>query len=150
MSEQTSVYAALRPAAVSSLAGELRLSCMRISRRVRFESTDAIAPHQFSALCRLEEAPGTPGELAERERVSAPSMTRTLNGLVELGYVERTPDPTDKRQVIIALTPVARQVLKDIRRKRDAWMSVRLSHLDPEEQAILQRATAILTRVAAE
>ncbi len=45
---------------------------------------------------------------------------------------------------------MARQVLKDIRRKRDAWMSVRLSHLDPEEQAILQRATAILTRVAAE
>ena len=39
--------AGLTPAAVSRLAGELRLACMRISRRVRFESTDAVAPHQF-------------------------------------------------------------------------------------------------------
>ncbi|MFC7491226.1 MULTISPECIES: MarR family winged helix-turn-helix transcriptional regulator [unclassified Knoellia] len=150
MSEQPPPYAALRPAAVSSLAGELRLACMRISRRVRYESTDIIAPHQFSAMCRLEDAPGTPGELAEIERVSAPSMTRTINRLVELGYVERAPGPKDKRQIILTLTPEARRVLKEIRRKRDAWMSVRVSHLDPEEQAVLQRATAILTRVAAE
>lgn len=150
MSDQPSTYAALRPAAVSSLAGELRLACMRISRRVRYESTDVVAPHQFSVMCRLEDAPRTPGELADIERVSAPSMTRTVNRLVEIGHVERTPDPADKRQVILTLTPEARRVLKEIRRKRDAWMSVRVSHLDPEEQAILQRATAILTRVAAE
>jgi len=123
---------------------------MRISRRVRYESTDAVAPHHFSVLCRLEEAPRTPGELAEIERVSAPSMTRTVAGLAELGYAQRTQDPTDKRQVIVTITPEARQVLKDIRRKRDAWMSVRVGHLDPEEQAVLQRAAAILTRVAAE
>ena len=150
MSQQAPTYAALRPAAVSALAGELRLACMRISRRVRYESTDAVAPHHFSVLCRLEEAPRTPGELAEIERVSAPSMTRTVAGLAELGYAQRTQDPTDKRQVIVTITPEARQVLKDIRRKRDAWMSVRVGHLDPEEQAVLQRAAAILTRVAAE
>ncbi|WP_353951198.1 MarR family transcriptional regulator [Knoellia sp. S7-12] len=150
MSEQPPTYAALRPAAVSSLAGELRLACMRISRRVRYESTDAVAPHHFSVMCRLEEAPRTPGELAEIERVSAPSMTRTVGGLAELGFVQRAQHPTDKRQVIVTLTPEARRVLKEIRRKRDAWMSVRVSHLEPEEQAILQRATVILTRVAAE
>ena len=148
--DNTSPYAALRPAAVSSLAGELRLACMRISRRVRYESTDTIAPHQFSVMCRLEDAPKTPGELAEIERVSAPSMTRTVAGLVELGWVERTADPTDRRQVILTLTPEARQVLRDTRRKRDAWMSVRVARLDPEEQAVLQRAAAILTKVAAE
>ena len=148
--ENTATYAALRPSAVSSLAGELRLACMRISRRVRYESTDVIAPHQFSVMCRLEKAPCTPGELAEIERVSAPSMTRTVNRLVEVGYVERASDPTDKRQVILTLTAEARQVLKDTRRKRDAWMSVRVGHLSPEEQAVLQRAAAILTRVAAE
>lgn len=150
MSEEPTSYAALRPAAVSSLAGELRLACMRISRRVRYESTDAVAPHHFSVMSRLEDAPRTPGELAEIERVSAPSMSRTVAGLVDLGYVERAPDPADKRQVIVTLTPEARQVLKDIRRKRDAWMSVRVSRLDPEEQAVLQRAAAILTKVAAE
>ena len=148
--DTTTSYAALRPSAVSALAGELRLACMRISRRVRYESTDLIAPHHFSVMCRLEESPRTPGELAEIERVSAPSMPRTVAGLVELGYVERTPGTTDKRQVFVALTDDARKVLKETRRKRDAWMSVRVGHLDPEEQAVLLRASEILTKVANE
>ncbi len=142
--------AGLSPSAVSALAGELRLACMRISRRVRFESTHVVAPHQFSVLCRLEEAPRTPGELAEIEKVSAPSMTRTVAALVERGLVERTADPADRRQVILSLTRDAKTLLKDIRRKRDAWMSVRVGHLTPEEQAILRQASAILTRVASE
>lgn len=149
-SETSPSYAALRPAAVSSLAGELRLACMRISRRVRYESTDTIAPHHFSVMCRLEEGARTPGELADIERVSAPSMTRTVAGLVELGWVERAADPTDRRQVILSLTDRARQVLRDTRRKRDAWMVVRVARLAPEEQAILQQAATILTKVASE
>ena len=149
-SDTSPSYAALRPAAVSSLAGELRLACMRISRRVRYESTDTIAPHHFSVMCRLEEGARTPGELADIERVSAPSMTRTVAGLVELGWVERAADPTDRRQVILSLTDRARQVLRDTRRKRDAWMVVRVARLAPEEQAILQQAATILTKVASE
>ncbi len=142
--------AGLTPAAVSELAGELRLACMRISRRVRFESADVVAPHQFSVLSRLEEAPRTPGELAEIERVSAPSMTRTVAGLVERGLVDRTADPEDGRQVILSLTPEARRLLKDTRRKRDAWMSVRVARLSRDEQEILRQASAILSRVANE
>ena len=142
--------AGLTPAAVSELAGELRLSCMRISRRVRFESTDVVAPHQFSVLTRLQEAPRTPGELADIERVSAPSMTRTVAGLVERGLVDRTADPEDRRQVILSLTPDAKRLLKEIRRKRDAWMSVRVARLSRDEQEILRQASAILSRVASE
>jgi DNA-binding MarR family transcriptional regulator len=142
--------AGLSPSAVFALAGELRLACMRISRRVRFESAHVVAPHQFSVLCRLEEAPRTPSELAEIERVSGPSMTRSVAALVERGLVERTADPADRRQVILSLTSDAKRLLKDIRRKRDAWMSVRVGHLTAEEQDVLRRASAILTRVASE
>lgn len=141
---------ALTPTAVSALASELRLACMRISRRVRFESDLEVAPHQFSVLCRLEDAPRTPGELAEIERVSAPSMTRTVAGLAERGLVERTADPSDGRQVILSLAPEAQQLLKRIRRKRDQWMTVRVKSLAPEEQEILRQASAILSRVASE
>ncbi|WP_270886745.1 MarR family winged helix-turn-helix transcriptional regulator [Pedococcus sp. 5OH_020] len=142
--------AALSHSAVSALAGELRLACMRISRRVRYESTHVVAPHQFSVLCRLEEAPRTPGELAEIEKVSAPSMTRTVAALVERGLVKRTNDPADGRQVILSLTAEAHALLKDIRRTRDAWMSVRVANLSAQEQEILRQASAILTRVANE
>ena len=42
------------------LTSDLRMACMRISRRVRFESTAPVAPHQFSVLVRLEEQVRTP------------------------------------------------------------------------------------------
>lgn len=148
--ERRSASAGLSPSAVTALAGELRLACMRISRRVRFESTHEVPPHQFSVLVRLEDAPRTPGELAEIERVSAPSMTRTVNALVERGLVARTADPSDRRQVILSLTDEGRRVLKEIRRRRDQWMTVRVRSLSPEEQDVLRRASSILSRVASE
>lgn len=142
--------AALTPSALAAIASELRLACMRISRRVRFESTHVVAPHQYSVLCRLEDAPKTPGELAEIEKVSAPSMTRTVAALVDRGLVARTADPDDGRQVILSLTKEGRTLLRETQRRRDAWMSVRVARLTPQEQAVLKEAAAILTRVANE
>ncbi len=138
------------PTGLAHLANDLRLACMRISRRVRFESTDAVAPHQFSVLARLAEEPRTPRELAGIEKVSAPSMTRTVAGLVERGLVSRQDDPTDGRQVILSLTPAGETLLKDTRRRRDQWMATRLQSLSVEEREILARASEILLRVAGE
>ena len=132
------------------LTSDLRMACMRISRRVRFESTASVAPHQFSVLARLEEAPRTPKELAAFEKVSAPSMTRTVAGLVEGGLVARADDPTDGRQVILSLTPEGRRTIRDIRRRRDQWFAARLEKLTDDERAVLAQATALLERVAAE
>ncbi len=135
---------------LTRMATDLRLACMRISRRVRYESSHDVAPHQFSVLCRLEEAPRTPGELAEIERVAKPSMTRTVGALVERGLVLRQDDPLDRRSVILSLTEDGRRSLGAIRRKRDAWMASRVARLTPEEQDVLARATAILAKVASE
>jgi DNA-binding MarR family transcriptional regulator len=140
----------LNPVQLTRMATDLRLACMRISRRVRYESSHDVAPHQFSVLCRLEDAPRTPGELAEFERVAKPSMTRTVNALVERRLVLRQPDPTDGRQVIVSLTVEGRRAIAAIRRKRDAWMASRVHRLTPEEQEVLARATEILTKVAGE
>lgn len=142
-----------KPTAAPSLgrlSSDLRLSCMRISRRVRFESAHVVAPHQFSVLARLEGSARTPGELAEIERVSAPSMTRTVAQLVELGYVSRAPDPDDGRQVIMSLTAEGACLLRDTRRRRDQWMATRLKNLSVEEREVLARASSILSRVASE
>ena len=132
------------------LTSDLRMACMRISRRVRFESTAPVAPHQFSVLARLEEAHRTPKELAAFEKVSAPSMTRTVAGLVEGGLVARADDPTDGRQVILSLTHEGRRTIRDIRRRRDQWFAARLEKLTDDERAVLAQATVLLERVAAE
>lgn len=135
---------------LTRMATDLRLACMRISRRIRFESSHDVAPHQFSVLCRLEEAPRTPGELAEIERVAKPSMTRTVGALVDRGLVVRQDDPLDGRSVILSLTEEGRRAVRAIRRRRDAWMAARVARLTPEEQDVLARATEILAKVAAE
>ena len=135
---------------LGTLATDLRLACMRISRRIRLESGDLVAPHQFSVLVRLEEGPRTLGGLASHEKVSAPSMTRTVSALEDLGLVARSSHPDDGRQVLVTLTDRGRGVVRDIRRQRDQWMAVRLAGLDDEERDVLRRATAILARVAAE
>jgi len=123
---------------------------MRISRRVRFESTQAVAPHQFSVMARLERTALTPRELAEIECVSPPSMTRTVAALVERGLVNRQDDPVDRRQVFISLSAQGLLLLKETRRKRDAWMATRLKGISADEREVLVRASVILTRLANE
>ena len=135
---------------LAHLANDLRLACMRISRRVRYESTQDVAPNQFSVMARLEDNALTPRELAEKERVSPPSMTRTVAGLVERGFVTRTDDPLDGRQVFISLTAQGRSLLGETRRTLDAWMATRLRGISADEREVLVKATAILTRVASE
>ncbi|GAA4397408.1 MarR family transcriptional regulator [Fodinibacter luteus] len=132
------------------LTSDLRIACMRIARRVRFESAAPVAPHQFSVLVRLEEQVRTPKELACVEKVSAPSMSRTVAGLVDAGLVARADDPTDGRQVILSLTPEGRRTVRDTRRRRDQWFAARLERLTDEEREVLARATEVLERVAAE
>src|SRR5665811_1270845 len=139
-----------RPTSLAHLANDLRVACMRISRRVRFESMQAVAPHQFSVMARLDKSALTPRELAEIERVSPPSMTRTVAALVERGLVTRQDDPLDGRQVFISLTPQGLLLLRETRRQRDAWMATRLKGITADEREVLVKATAILTRVASE
>ena len=135
---------------LAHLANDLRLACMRISRRVRFESTQFVAPHQLSVMARLEDNALTPRELASIECVSPPSMTRTVAGLVERGLVARQDDPLDGRQVFLSLTVQGRLTLKETRRKRDAWMATRLKGISADEREVLIRASVILTRLASE
>ena len=134
----------LRPAQRAQIANDLRLACMRIV----LQAARLRAP--FSVLARIDEQPRTPGELADLERVSAPSMTRTVASLVAGGWVDRTPDAQDRRQVNLTLTPEGRQLLTDTRRRRDAWMAVRLAGLSDDEVRLLRDASAILARIAAE
>jgi DNA-binding MarR family transcriptional regulator len=147
---QTATNQTAQPTSLAHLANDLRLACMRISRRVRFESTQAVAPHQFSVMARLEGTALTPRELAAIERVSPPSMTRTVAALVERGLVTRQDDPLDGRQVFISLTPQGLLLLQVTRRKRDAWMATRLKGISADEREVLVKASVILTRVASE
>lgn len=131
-------------------ASSLRLAVMRFSRRVRAErAVDTMSDGQIAVLGWLRlGGPHTLGELAERERVSAPSMNRTVNCLEESGYVTRTPDENDRRKVNIDLSDAGRDVATETARLRDAWLEGALSDLTPAERVTLSQAAALLARIA--
>lgn len=133
--------------ALLGLANDVRMVCQQVSRRVRFESDTDVAPHQFSVLVKLRHRPWTPGELAEAERVSPPSMTRTVNCLCERGLVEKVGNPDDGRQRLLHLTPAGEGVVERTINARDTWMMQRLSELSEEQRAVLAAATAVLQEV---
>lgn len=131
-------------------APDLRIAVMRLARRLRTErSSDAMTPSQMAVLATLlREGPMTPGDLAGVERVQPPSMTRILHSLTRAGLVERTPHPTDGRQVLYAVTQTARAMVERDRRRRDQWLSQRLSELTPEDLETVERAIPVLNRLA--
>ncbi len=130
--------------ALAKLAYELRIACQQVSRRVRFEPSAEIPPHQVGVLAKLTDGPRTPGELAELEQVSAPSMTRTTNCMVDAGLIDRTDHPSDGRSKVLSLTDQGRDVLKRVSRARDDWMYHRLKGLTEEELDVLERAAVLL------
>jgi len=132
-----------------ALAADLRIACQRVSRRVRFESGD-LAPHLVSAMANLRHGPVTPGELAEVERISAPSMTRTVNCLVDRGLVAREDHPSDGRCKVLTLTASGHDVLDEVARARNDWMVHQLEGLSVAERLLLREAADLLNRVVAQ
>ena len=138
------------PSGANELAHQLRLTVLRLARRVRAERAhDAMSDGRLSVLSLLaNQGAQTLGSLAESERVTPPSMNRTINALVESGLVTRVADASDGRKVVIDLSEAGRRLVRETRRKRDAWFSARLAKLSPEERATLDAAAPILRRLA--
>lgn len=132
-------------------ASDLRLATFRLARRLRSErAIDTMSDGQLAVLTALTmHGPHTLGELADRERVSAPSMNRTVNCLEETGYLTRTPDDDDRRKVIIQLTDAGRDVVAETVRRRDSWLETALDALSDTQRETLAKAAAIMTQVAA-
>lgn len=131
------------------LGSALRISVMRLSRRMRQERTEGLSASQVAALATMErQGPLSLGELAALERVQPPSMTRVVTGLVDAGLAERMPHPTDRRQVLVSVTESGRQLLAADRRRRDEWLAERLRELPPKDLEILRAAAPILDRLA--
>ena len=129
----------------SDLAGSLRLAVARSARRLRQESGTGLSPSLSAALATIERhGPLTPSELAVRERVQRPTVTRIAGRLEQEGLVGRAGDPGDRRSSLITITPAGRALLAAARTRKDAFLSERLDALSPEDRATLERAAVLL------
>jgi DNA-binding MarR family transcriptional regulator len=133
------------------LTSALRVGVMRLARRIRLErSSEDLSLNQLAVLgTLLRSGELTLGELAAIERVKPPSITRTVNCLVDAGLVTRRPHASDGRQVMVDLTEQARKVLDEDRRRRDLWLAQRLDELAPADRELLRRVAPLLDVLAA-
>lgn len=133
-------------AAVSSL----RAGVMRLSRRLRHQRVDeSLSPTEMSVLGTLARCgSATPGELARKEHVQPPSMTRIVAMLEAKGLVRRAPHPDDRRQVVVSRTEQAEAMLSESRRRRNVWLAQLTEGLDDDEWELLREAAPVLEKLA--
>jgi DNA-binding MarR family transcriptional regulator len=124
---------------------------MRLARRLRAQRAETdLTLSQLSALSAVERhGPLTLGELAAHEKVQPPSMTRMAGRLGDRGLLTRVPHDTDGRQIVVAVTDSGRELLREDRRRREAWLARQIRDLSADEVAVLHAAVPVLEKLAA-
>jgi DNA-binding MarR family transcriptional regulator len=131
--------------ALSTVLGRLR-SRLRIEGGT-FETGLTIT--QLSALQRLiDNGPVAGAALAQAEHIRPQSMWEAIAVLVKEGLVERRPDPSDRRKVLLAATRKGEQMVDQVLTSREAWLTRALTDLiDEREHRALDEAIGLLNRL---
>lgn len=100
-----------------------------------------LQPGEFDVLATLRRGGApyalTPTDLYEAAMISSGSMTNRLDRLEKAGFVERRPNPADKRGTLVALTSQGLDVIEKAVVAHVANQHAILEGLGKEEQAAL-------------
>jgi DNA-binding MarR family transcriptional regulator len=86
-------------------------------------------------------------DLAQRMGTSAPTASRAVDALDELGFVERRPDATDRRAITIELTDDGRRTVEERKARVYAAFRPAAAALSPADR---EQLAELLARLAAE
>jgi DNA-binding MarR family transcriptional regulator len=129
-------------------ASRLRLAIVRTARRMRQEAEPGLSPTLTAALGTIERhGPVTPSELADAERVKRPTATRIAATLEDEGLISRARDPSDGRASLLSISPRGRELLRRLRKRKNAYLSRRMRDLPPDDVEVLERAAEVLERM---
>lgn len=144
------------PDTLHETASALRLATFRLARRLRSvraldRHNAAMSDAQLAVLGALH-AHGRHSltALAERERVTAPTMSALVTGLGEQGFVTRIPDDADRRRVQVEITPAGEAVVAAIVERRTALLMAEITALgfSDDELRTLHAASALMRKLA--
>ncbi|MFI1972092.1 MarR family winged helix-turn-helix transcriptional regulator [Streptomyces cinnamoneus] len=141
------------PELLREVAEDLQQAVSSLVRQVRQASApQGVTLSQVALLKRLDrEGPHTVAELARAEKVRHQSMLATVNSAEAAGLVERSPHPTDGRQVLISLSSDGHTFLTERRQAgHDRLTSLLAERLTPDELQTVARTAALLKRLAEE
>jgi DNA-binding MarR family transcriptional regulator len=131
----------------TTLANRLRPVLLKLNRELRREIHSlGVTGGQVSLLIQIKYAPGIGvRELASRERMSVPGMSKFVARLEEAGLVERHEVGGDRRRVGLHVTSAGHRVLRSVKSRRTAWLAARLGSLDDEQLEALEAAVEPLS-----
>jgi DNA-binding MarR family transcriptional regulator len=134
------------------LANQLRPVLLKLNRELRREVHSlGVTGGQVALLVQIKQAPGIGvRELATRERMSVPGMSKFVGRLEDAGLVERREVGGDRRRVGLHVSPAGDRVLRSVKSKRTAWLAARLRTLDDEQLEALDAAIEPLSLLLGE
>jgi DNA-binding MarR family transcriptional regulator len=126
----------------TAIANRLRPVLLKLARELRREIHSlGVTGGQVSLLVQIKEAPGIGiRELAARERISVPGMSKFVARMEAAGLVERHAVGGDKRRVGLHVSAAGHRVLRSVKSKRTAWLAERLRDLDPGQLEAIDAA----------
>jgi DNA-binding MarR family transcriptional regulator len=149
--ERHAVHAATRPrrraAQLEEIAEGLPQRATTLSKIFLSRSSVSISRTEVGVLRNLRRQPHRITELAAEERVTQPAITLLVNRLAERGWVEREPDPTDRRAVLVRLTPAGEDAFDRLKAEYHALLHEEIAALDDHEVQTLADAVEILDRL---
>jgi DNA-binding MarR family transcriptional regulator len=149
VSRQTDPAGSPQSQELRDLTTGLQVVLGRLSRTLRREAPSPLGPGALGVLHTLAaEGPLRAGDLAAREGVRPPTMTRILTVLEDGGYVVRTEDPTDRRASLVVITQAGSELLRGTRNARASRLAQLLATLDPAQRAKLAEALPVLEAIA--
>jgi DNA-binding MarR family transcriptional regulator len=135
--------------APDDLATRLYVVVGRLVRTLRRTGSADISPGALSALASLSRGGSCRlGDLATREGVAAPTMTRIVAVLEDGGLVFRAPDPEDRRAVLVDATDAGRELVEGESFARSSALRRRMAALSAEDRAALEAAVPVLEALA--
>ncbi len=134
------------------VANRLRPVLLRLSRALRKEAHElGITGGQATLLAAIKMHPELGvREMAARESISAPAMSRYLDRLEAAGYLKRRRDVADGRRVRLVLTAKGSRTVHSLRSRRTAWLAARVNSLTDEELRAIEAAIEPLLKLVGE
>ncbi len=130
-------------------AGRLFVALARLNRMMRRDAPAELGHGAVTALATIvRDGPLRLGDLAVREGVRAPTMTRIVAHLESEGHVARDTDPADGRAFLVRATPSGRELVRGASSARADLLRARMGHLSRAERDALTTAIPILEALA--
>ena len=133
------------------MVGRLSVALSRLTRWLRRGGTPGRGPGARGARGPgARSGPFRLGDLATREDMAPPTLTRVVALLEEQHLVSKGPDPADRRATLVGITPQGQDLMDRLVEARMQRLSERVAALDEEQREILVRAVPVLEALTAQ